>query len=139
MVDFTGLLGARPAFGYPGVEVSQGHERRRHPRYDVRGLGGVLDGYRAFEALKLSAGGMLIRLPAELEMDQPVRIEIGLGDATFRSRARVVFLGPDAERSPQGEERFRVGLAFDEPSPSDTEIVQRYISEELSEELGLEP
>jgi hypothetical protein len=111
--------------------VSKGHERRRHPRYDVQGLGGVLDGYRAFEALKLSAGGMLIRLPAELEMDQPVRVEIGLGDETFRSRARVVFLGPDAERSAHGEERFRVGLAFDEPSPSDTEIVLRFISEEL--------
>ena len=96
--------------------MSRGDERRRHPRYDVSGLAGVLDGFRAFEALKLSAGGMLIRLPVELELDQPVSVELAVGEDTFRSRARVVFLGPDAERSDNGEERYRVGLAFDGPS-----------------------
>ena len=91
----------------------------------------MLDGFRAFEAIKLSAGGMLIRLPVELEMDQPVWVELGLGEGVFRSRARVVFLGPDAERSARGEERYRVGLAFDEPSASDREIVLRYIADSL--------
>ena len=75
---------------------------------------------------------MLIRLPVELEMDQPVRIELGIGEDTFRSRARVVFLGPDAERSERGEERYRVGLAFDEPSAADREIVLRYIADTLA-------
>ena len=54
-----------------------------------------------------------------------------VGEDTFRSRARVVFLGPDSERSAQGEERYRVGLAFDEPSESDREIVLRYIADTL--------
>jgi hypothetical protein len=43
----------------------------------------------------------------------------------------VVFLGPDAERSDRGEERYRVGLAFDEPTSNDREIVQRYIADTL--------
>ena len=131
MVDFTGLLGDRALPGYPPGTVSTGEDRRRHPRYDVSGLAGVLDGFRAFEALKLSAGGMLIRLPVELEMDQPVRVELGLGPDTFRSKARVVFLGPDGDRSPAGEERFRVGLAFEQPSATDRELVKRYIAEAL--------
>ncbi len=122
----------RAALGYARRTVNSGDERRRHPRFDVSGLAGVLDGFRAFEALKLSAGGMLIRLPVELELGQPVRVELGIGDDTFRSRARVVFLGPDAERSDRGEERFRVGLAFDEPSAADREIVLRYIAETLA-------
>ena len=111
--------------------MNSGDERRRHPRYDVSGLAGVLDGFRAFEALKLSAGGMLIRLPVELELDQPVQVELGIGDDTFRSRARVVFLGPDSERSDRGEERYRVGLAFDDTSATDREIVLRYIADAL--------
>ena len=125
----------RAALGYARHTVNSGDERRRHPRYDVSGLAGVLDGFRAFEALKLSAGGMLIRLPVELELDQPVRVELGIGDDTFRSRARVVFLGPDAERSAQGEERYRVGLAFEEPSATDREIVLRYIADALEPRL----
>lgn len=119
------------ALRYARRTVNSGDERRRHPRYDVGGLAGVLDGFRSFEALKLSVGGMLIRLPIELEMDQPVRVELGIGEDTFRSRARVVFLGPDAERSADGGERYRVGLAFDEPSPTDHEIVLRYIADTL--------
>jgi hypothetical protein len=130
VVDFTGLLGAR-AFGYARPTLSSGEERRRHPRYDVSGLAGVLDGFRAFEALKLSVGGMLVRLPVELAMDQPVRVELALGDDTFRSRAHVVFMGPDSERSPEGGERFRVGLAFVDPSPADRAKVARYIEDTL--------
>lgn len=124
-------MAIRARLGYAPPTVDRGDERRRHPRYDVSGLAGVLDGFRAFEALKLSAGGMLIRLPVELELDQAVRVELGIGDETFRSRARVVFLGPDSERSDRGEERYRVGLAFDEPSSNDREIVLRYIADTL--------
>jgi hypothetical protein len=112
--------------------VGSSEERRRHPRFDVSGLSGVLDGFRIFEALKLSVGGMLIRLPAELGLEQRVRIEIVLGEEVFRSRARVVFLGPDFATSSERSRAFRVGLAFLDPSPSDSAVVERYISETLS-------
>ena len=91
----------------------------------------MLDGYRTFEAIKLSVGCMLVLLPVELAMDQPVRVELTLGGDTFRSRAHVVFLGPDSERTPEGMERFRVGLAFVDPSPADRAKVERYIEDTL--------
>jgi hypothetical protein len=109
-------------------------ERRRHPRFDVAGAPGVLDGFRLFEALKLSAGGMLIRTPADLALGQRVRVELPLGDGTFRSEARVVFLGPEfgSARSSSGEERQRVGLAFADTTPADQALLDRFIAEELA-------
>lgn len=106
-------------------------ERRRHPRYDVQGLPGVLDGFRVFDTLKLSAGGMLILLPTELSLDQQVRVELPLGGETFESRARVVFLGPDLDTSTSGE-RYRVGLEFVAPADRSTAVLQRYIGTALA-------
>ena len=107
-------------------------DRRRHPRFDVSGLSGVLDGSRVFEVLKLSAGGMLIRLPIELELEQRVRVELSLGEETLRSDARVVFLGPDLDRGMMIGDRFRVGLALVEPAPTEEALLQRYIARELA-------
>lgn len=83
-------------------------ERRRYPRYDVGNLPGVVDGLGHFQAIKLSIGGALIMLPAELSLDQEVYIALELGEAPFRSPAYVVFVGPDLEEHGQ----FRIGLAF---------------------------
>jgi hypothetical protein len=109
-------------------------ERRRHPRFDVSGTPGALDGFRLFETLKLSVGGMLIRLPAELTLDQHVRVELPLAEETFRSEARVVFVGPDlgATGHRQGERRYRVGLAFLEPAPAEQARLERFIAEQLA-------
>jgi hypothetical protein len=109
--------------------VSEEDDRRRHPRFDVR-LEGVLDGYRVFETLKLSVGGMLIRLPGDIALDQRVSVALELGDHVFRAPARVVFLGPDngSEGTPDGN---RVALAFDAPAPADDAALQRYIAREL--------
>jgi hypothetical protein len=110
--------------------VSSIDDRRRHPRLDVSGLSGVLDGSRIFEVLKLSAGGMLIRLPVELELEQRVRVELVLGEETLRSGARVVFLGPDFDGL--AGERFRVGLALVAPTPVEEALLRRYIDRELA-------
>ena len=107
--------------------VSSVDDRRRHPRYEVRGLSGVLDGFRLFDALKLSLGGVMIRVPAELALEQRVRIELPLGDETFRATARVVFIGPDLDGEVASGQRFRVGLQFAPPAAADQELLERYI------------
>jgi hypothetical protein len=112
--------------------VSSIDDRRRHPRFDVSGLSGVLDGSRVFEVLKLSAGGMLIRLPVEIELEQRVRVELSLGEETLRSDARVVFLGPDLDAGMTVGDRFRVGLALVAPAPAAEALLQRYIARELA-------
>jgi hypothetical protein len=113
--------------------VSNGEERRRHPRFDVSGLSGVLDGFRLFDALKLSVGGMLIRLPADLALEQRVRVELVLGEETLSSRARVVFLGPDFDARAGGRDRrYRVGLAFVDLPPAGREAIERYITDVLA-------
>jgi c-di-GMP-binding flagellar brake protein YcgR len=111
-------------------------DRRRHPRIDLPSSPGLLDGHRLIEALTLSAGGMLIRLPSEVSLDQPVRVEIQLGDATFRAEARVVFLGPDLSSAPGAEQRYRVGLAFVDASPADQALLDHFIAQELAARRG---
>ena len=113
------------------LAVSSFDDRRRHPRYDVHDLSGVLDGRRMFKILKLSAGGMLIRVPAELALEKRVEVEFPLGEDTFRSEARVVFLGPDLEGATASSEQFRVGLEFTgRPNPDD--VLTRYIATHLA-------
>lgn len=103
-------------------------DRRRFPRYDVGTMPGVLDGFRLFETLKLSAGGALIKLPAELALEQRVMVSFELGDATFRSPADVVFVGPDFA----GEGLFRVGLAFADTAEEDRLLLERFIEQSVA-------
>lgn len=110
--------------------MSEDDDRRRHPRFDVR-LEGVLDGYRVFETLKLSAGGMLIRLPGDIGLEQRVSVVLQLGEHTFQAPARVVFLGPDHSVPGGGRDNNRVGLAFDGTAAEHADALRRYIASEL--------
>jgi hypothetical protein len=69
---------------------------------------------------------MLIRLPAELSLEQRVRVELDLGEP-FRALARVVFLGPDFDGGAVTG-AHRVGLAFVSAAPGDEDVLQRYIA-----------
>jgi Tfp pilus assembly protein PilZ len=104
------------------------HERRRFPRYDVGRLPGVLDGFRLFDTLKLSAGGALIRLPAELTLGQRVTVSLELGDGIFRSAAHVVFVGPDFGKAGV----YRVGLAFSETAAEESAELKQFIERTLA-------
>ena len=105
-------------------------ERRRFPRYDVGKLPGVLDGFRLFETLKIGAGGALIRLPAELTLEQRVGVVLEIGNGSFRSSACVVFVGPDMSAAANG--LFRVGLAFEGTSAEDSARLQRFIERSIA-------
>jgi PilZ domain len=114
-----GMLGAVPM---------SNAERRRFPRYDVSRLPGVVDGFRLFETLKISAGGALILVAAELALEQRVQVALELVDLVFRSSAFVVFVGPDF--SAPG--LFRVGLAFVDTEAGDQERLQRFIERSVA-------
>jgi hypothetical protein len=103
-------------------------ERRRFPRYDVGQLPGVLDGFRLFETLKISAGGCLIRLPAELALEQHVQVSLEIGGETFRSGAFVVFVGPDLGTPGL----YRVGLAFADTAEEDRGRLDRFIDRSIA-------
>ncbi|HEV8242161.1 MAG TPA: PilZ domain-containing protein [Thermoanaerobaculia bacterium] len=108
--------------------MSSPQERRRFPRYDVRRLPGVVDGHRLFETLKLGAGGALILLAEELQLEQRVQVSLEIGELVFRSPAYVVFVGPDL--GAQGI--FRIGLAFIDTAAEDRERLQRFIERSLA-------
>jgi len=109
--------------------MSGAQNRRRYPRYDARRLPGVLDGFRTLEALKLSLGGALIRMPFELTLEQPVQIALELGGETFRTPAVVVFVGPDLAEKERGA--YRIGLAFTDMRPADRALLERFIDASL--------
>ena len=110
---------------------TQGHERRRFPRYDVVRLPGVLDGFRTFETLKIGAGGALIRLPAELTLAQRVHVSLEMdGHGTFKSPADIVFVGPDMGAEAAG--LFRIGLAFVDTPADESTRLQRFIARSVA-------
>ena len=109
--------------------MSGAQNRRRYPRYDARRLPGVLDGFRKLEALKLSLGGALVRLPFELALEQPVQIALDLGGETFRSSAVVVFVGPDLGEKERGA--YRIGLSFVDTRATDRAVLERFIQASL--------
>ena len=105
-------------------------DRRRYPRYDVGKLPGVLDGFRIFETLKISAGGALIRLPAELALGQRVQVTFDIGDGSFKSMAVIVFAGPDVGAAAKG--LYRIGLAFVDTPDDDRARLQRFIDKSIA-------
>ena len=126
------LAGAAGPSRLCSVLPMSSQERRRFPRYDVGRLPGVLDGFRLFETLKIGAGGALIRLPAELALEQRVGVtlEMGNGEGSFRSPACVVFVGPDMSAGASG--LFRIGLAFEGTSDEDRARLQRFIERAIA-------
>ena len=105
-------------------------ERRRHPRYDVRKLSGVLEGSHVFETLKISAGGALVRLPVEVALEQRVIVSFDIGESSFKSVAVVVFVGPDLGAGASG--LFRVGLAFVDTPLDERARLQRFIERSIA-------
>jgi hypothetical protein len=103
-------------------------DRRRYPRYEVAGLPGVLDGELPFQAVTLSSGGALLKVAAELSLDQHVEMALELGRDVFNSAAYVVFVGPDLAETG----KFRVGLAFADTPDEDRERLRAYIERALA-------
>jgi hypothetical protein len=108
--------------------MKDARDRRRHARYDVVDLPGVVDGFRRCEALKLSAGGALLKLADELPLDGEVGVTLQLGSVTFRSPAYVVFVGPDLEEAGT----FRVAVAFKDTPAEDQARLLAYIERVLA-------
>ncbi len=87
-----------------------GAERRRHPRYAIEGLQGMLQGRHPFELLRLSQGGMLATTSFEPQLESLVQFELHLPAAHVHSAGRVAFIGPDTHNPERGW--HRVGLEF---------------------------
>lgn len=103
-------------------------ERRRHLRYEVEGLTGRLDGEHPFEVLKLSMGGLLVKMRRRQEppLDTVAEIELTLDGQLLRCQAQVVFVGPDME-SEHSSDLYRIGLAFTSPSSAARRGLKQYI------------
>jgi PilZ domain-containing protein len=105
-------------------------DRRRQPRYEVRGLTCSIDDQSGGEVLKLSRIGMLAVAPAEPRVGSIVDVQIELPGTVFRSAARVAFSGPDTN-APE-RRRSRVGVEFLETPPSSAQVLDRFIKEQLA-------
>jgi hypothetical protein len=104
-------------------------ERRRHRRYEVRGLAGTLAGRHRFAVLTVSRGGVLATSSFEPPVGHVFDVELPLGSETFRSSARIVFVGED--RGAPRSHRYRFGLAFTVESEEDAALLDRFIRREL--------
>ena len=83
--------------------------RRRHPRYPVRGLSGSIEG-QPCELLRLSLGGLLAASRLEPAPERVIHLEFPLEGEVFRSAARVAFVGPDTHSPERGWNR--IGVEF---------------------------
>jgi hypothetical protein len=106
-------------------------DRRRHPRFDVKGLHGTLNGAHPFTVARISLGGLMIRLAVEPSFNEVARIEVGLDRMVFRTRARVVYAGPDMASPIYGDTFYRVGLAFVDTPPDQQLRLERFIVREF--------
>lgn len=101
-------------------------DRRRHPRYEARGLRARLLQIHRCEVLKLSHTGMLVSAGVELQPDMVVPAEVYLTGTVFRSQARVAFVGPDT--GSEGSGRTKIGLEFVDPAPSALRVLDQFIA-----------
>lgn len=84
--------------------------RRRFPRYEIEGLSGSLEG-QPCDLVLLGLGGLLATSRYEPQLEGMIHLEFRLdGDETFRSAARVAFIGPDMRDDARGLNR--IGLEF---------------------------
>jgi len=104
-------------------------ERRRHRRYEVRGLAGTLAGRHPFAVLTLSRGGVLAASAFEPPVGHVFDVELSLAGELFRSSARIVFAGED--RGAPRSHRYRFGLAFTVESEEDALLLDGFIRREL--------
>jgi hypothetical protein len=83
--------------------------RRRFPRYEIDGLHGSLDG-EPCELVLIGLGGMLATSKLEPQLERTIHLEFPLSSGeTFRSAARVAFIGPDMRKEGRWN---RIGLEF---------------------------
>ena len=106
-----------------------GPERRRHRRYPVANLRGVLDGRHAFELLILSEGGMLVRMAEDVQLGKAVDFVLILPREEARGRARVVF--STGEPGPGGTRARRVGLEYLKLDGESRRALSQHIAGEL--------
>ena len=120
----------------PPAERSRLEERRRHHRYEVRGLTGTLAGRHPFAVLTLSRGGVLAAASFEPPVGHVFDVELPLERETFRSSVRVAFVGED--RGAPRTRRYRFGLAFTVESEEDARILDGFIRRELEAQAETE-
>jgi len=104
-------------------------ERRRHHRFEVKGLTGTLAGRHPFTVVTLSRGGLLATAGFEPPVGQVFDVEIPLEEKTFHSSARVAYTGED--RGAPRPRRYRFGLAFTVESEEDARLLDEFIRERL--------
>jgi hypothetical protein len=106
-----------------------GRDRRRHPRYEVRGIAAVLADSARCQVVRLSRSGCLASAPKEYPLDATVEVRLHLKGSVFRSPARVAFVGPDTYSPSSG--RVRLGLEFLATPEASVELLDRFIRDEL--------
>jgi PilZ domain len=111
-------------------------ERRRHRRFEVKGLIGTLAGRHGFTVLTISRGGMLAASSFEPPVGHVFDVDLPLAAEVFRSSARVVFVGED--RGAPRSHRYRFGLAFTVESEEDSRILDGFIRRELEARIETE-
>ena len=105
-------------------------ERRRHPRYDARGLFGTWNHQVGFAVVQISRSGLQARMEVEPILGETAPLVIGLGDAgPFRCSGRVVYIGPEVGGASSA---FRVGIAFEQMEPAMESRLGAYIDEVLA-------
>jgi len=90
-------------------------EQRRHPRYEIRGIGGTLRCDVNARVLNLSLDGMALETSAWLHVGQSYRLKIGAGDDVLRINGKVTWCHLTGRRKGEGGgAAYEAGIHFEE-------------------------
>jgi hypothetical protein len=99
------------------------HERRRHPRFEVKGITGTWDGHMPLKVRVLGLGGMLVETRTELSPGDVGDVKVDLpGEGPFRSAGRVLYLGPTSGGA------YRIGMAFESLSVKERVTLESFLT-----------
>jgi hypothetical protein len=96
--------------------MSDGEDKRRHPRYEVRGLAGNLRYDMNARVLNLSVDGMALETTSWLHVGKDYQLKIGSGDDCLDIVGRVVWCHLVGNRTRDAETRpiYQAGVQFGE-------------------------
>jgi hypothetical protein len=107
--------------------MTQGEERRRHPRIRLEGRAvGRATVLAEFKVVGLEENGATLELPLPLALGSLCDLTLSLGPGSVDLKARVV----EVEQAGEGEGGYRVNVDFLAMDPEDQTLLQAFLDRE---------
>lgn len=108
------------------IHMAKGRQKRRLPRFHIRGLTGAVTTPREADLLDLSLGGALLEHQGRLRVGAPCHIDLPTDGGVLTIRARVVH-SRVSRRGPRGALYYRTGVQFVGVTPEAEQVLRAII------------